>query len=371
MFKKHTNTYNWLVEDFQEFYNYKNCQSYYSEKFHSTGPLYSEDGKLLKDDHEYIWRLKLLPRLVDGYVSLFVWPIQSDCEKEFKLETRLMKYKFELFRIKNSIDDDDNYKNYSSDSSSINNSLSFIDLEKLDCYKYFLEKKFVFNSDRPCQGIPELCKIHQIFPDKDFKKKTNLLIRVQFAFPDQINLKTFDYNLEEYLNNEKFSDIRFKFSCGNELKASRIVLSIKSEYYKKKFDRIKGEKECCGGEDVGGWGELNSNEVIKMDDNVSYECFKEILYFFYTNRLQENLLFEILRDLYLQANDINLEELKDLATTKIIKMIDENNWSEILMLGWRTNNLQLKNIAFKYINKNWSSIRNTKQMKNVLSCVDL
>ncbi|CAJ0870400.1 15216_t:CDS:2, partial [Entrophospora sp. SA101] len=288
MFKKHTNTYNWLVEDFQEFYNYKNCQSYYSEKIHSTGPLYSEDGKLLKDDHEYIWRLKLLPRLVDGYVSLFVWPIQSDCEKEFK----------------------------------------------------------------PCQGIPELCKIHQIFPDKDFKKKTNLLIRVQFAFPDQINLKTFNYDLEEYLNNEKFSDIRFKFSCGNELKASRIVLSIKSEYYKKKFDRIKGEKECCGGEDVGGWGELNSNEVIKMDDNVSYECFKEILYFFYTNRLQENLLFEILRDLYLQANIINLEELKDLATTKIIKMIDENNWSEILMLGWSTNNLQLKNIAFKYINKN-------------------
>ncbi|CAJ0839483.1 7016_t:CDS:2 [Entrophospora sp. SA101] len=324
---KHINSYDWLIEDFQEFYNYKNCQSYYSEKFCSTGPLYSEDGNVLKDNHEFIWRLKLLPRHIDSYISLYIWPIQNE-------------------------------KN----------------LEKLDCYGYLSEKKFIFNSDRPCQGVPEFCKISQIFPDKDYKKKTNLLIRIQFTYPsfNQINANTSEdeesnkqlaiienpicFDLEEYINNEKFSDVTFEFGCGNQLKASKIILSIRSDYFKKMFN--------------GEWSESNSN-VIKMDENISSECFKEILYFLYTNRIQDNLSFNVLKDIYSEADMRDLEELKDLTAKKFIKMIDKNNWSEILLLGWNTNNSDLNNTALKYINKNWSSVRDSEQMKSILSCVDV
>nr|CAG8617215.1 4257_t:CDS:1 [Entrophospora candida] len=363
---KHKNIYDWLIEDFQEFYSYKNCQSYYSEKFCSTGPLYSEDGNILKDNHEFIWRLKLLPRHIDSYISLYIWPIQSEHEQDYKLETRVMKFKLEIFRINNNGNSNGN-----------NNYLLALDeknLEKLDCYGYLSEKKFIFNSDRPCQGVPEFCKISQIFPDKDYKQKTNLLIRIQFTYPsfNQINANTSEeeesnkqlaiienpvyFDLEEYINNGKFSDVTFEFGCGNQLKASKIILSIRSDYFKKMFN--------------GEWNESNSN-VIKMDDNISSECFKEILHFLYTNRIQDNLSFNILKDIYSEADMRDLEELKDLTTKKLIKMIDKNNWSEILLLGWNTNNSDLNNTSLRYINKNWSGVRDSEQMKNILCCVDV
>ncbi|CAJ0826475.1 12637_t:CDS:2 [Entrophospora sp. SA101] len=197
---KHINSYDWLIEDFQEFYNYKNCQSYYSEKFCSTGPLYSEDGNVLKDNHEFIWRLKLLPRHIDSYISLYIWPIQSEHEQEYKLETR---------------------KN----------------LEKLDCYGYLSEKKFIFNSDRPCQGVPEFCKISQIFPDKDYKKKTNLLIRIQFTYPsfNQINANTSEDEESNkqlaiienpiYLNNTALKYINKNWSSVRDSEQMKSILS--------------------------------------------------------------------------------------------------------------------------------------------------
>ncbi|CAJ0635637.1 4350_t:CDS:2 [Entrophospora sp. SA101] len=170
---KHINSYDWLIEDFQEFYNYKNCQSYYSEKFCSTGPLYSEDGNVLKDNHEFIWRLKLLPRHIDSYISLYIWPIQSEHEQEYK----------------------------------------------------------------PCQGVPEFCKISQIFPDKDYKKKTNLLIRIQFTYPsfNQINANTSEDEESNkqlaiienpiYLNNTALKYINKNWSSVRDSEQMKSILS--------------------------------------------------------------------------------------------------------------------------------------------------
>ncbi|CAJ0755083.1 8073_t:CDS:2 [Entrophospora sp. SA101] len=77
------------------------------------------------------------------------------------------------------------------------------------------------------------------------------------------------------------------------------------------------------------------------------------------------------RYIYSEADIRDLEKLKDLTTKKLIKMIDKNNWSEILLLGWNTNNSDLNNTSLRYINKNWSGVRDSEQMKNILSCVDV
>jgi hypothetical protein len=52
-------------------------------------------------------------------------------------------------------------------------------------------------------------------------------------------------------------------------------------------------------------------------------------------------------------------------------MINGDNWDEILMLGWRTQNLDLKDIALEYIYNHWKKLESTDRMNELFKCGDV
>src|SRR5436853_350191 len=83
--------------------------------------------------------------------------------------------------------------------------------------------------------------------------------------------------------------------------------------------------------------------MIKVK-NVKYHVFKELVYFIYTRKLENNLDFEFLKELYYEAEMRDIKELEKSVESRIIEMLTYNkdSWSSVLMMGWEINNNLLK-----------------------------
>ncbi|CAG8462822.1 19825_t:CDS:1 [Racocetra fulgida] len=138
------------------------------------------------------------------------------------------------------------------------------------------------------------------------------------------------------------------------IKAHRIILVQRSEY----FEKFLG----------GGWKE-GSLKTIPIK-HIPFETFRSILYYLYTFKLDDNLDFSILKDVYTNADMMRLEQLSQLVADRIIRMVDYDNWDQVLDLGWKSNSfgskLLLKNAAYDFIHSHWSDIKNTENMSSLL-----
>src|SRR5213075_2259276 len=100
---------------------------------------------------------------------------------------------------------------------------------------------------------------------------------------------------ERYFNNDAFYDVAFTFDNGiRTIKAHRIILSQRSEY----FEKFLGVA----------WTGDGNMKVIPIK-HISFQTFHMILYYLYTLKLQDGLEFDILKDIYSNADMMRLEQL--------------------------------------------------------------
>ncbi|CAG8666989.1 11411_t:CDS:2 [Funneliformis caledonium] len=294
----HLTSYIWIVKDFQDVYSHmETSQFILSERFYSPSTPLTKEGQEKKDDN--IWRFLLYPRGKVGvpkeHMSLFLFPLPNEYDKQRRIFYRQAIYRIEIF---------------------VNNNETCTNISSIHFY-YDRE-----NTIEICS--PENNPNESIIPSSSF---------------------------ENYFNDDSFSDITFKFNCGSEIRASRLVLAMKSSYFKALFQ--------------GNWKESKS-PVISIKD-VNFECFKRMIYFLYSGRLDNELSFEELKDLYIEADVRDISDLKREGSKRIVRLVDETSWDEILLMGWQTKNLEMKEAGLKYFSENWMNIKNSDKMNNIIS----
>ncbi|CAJ0919798.1 218_t:CDS:2 [Entrophospora sp. SA101] len=85
----------------------------------------------------------------------------------------------------------------------------------------------------------------------------------------------------------------------------------------------------------------------------------------------DNLSFDLLKDIYINSGIMGLENLCKLAADQLVNLINYDNWDQVLKVAWDSDilssKLQLKKSALDFVHGNWSIIRNTENMKQLLA----
>ncbi|CAG8546595.1 16802_t:CDS:2 [Acaulospora colombiana] len=374
-------SYTWVVKDFQDLHADKTKKYIFSDSRLSTSADIDQDEGNTEDNYEksdlstkekptnqpqleYKWRLLLYPhgnrKDVNTHISLYLAPAQSLYERQNCLETRIAKWRFELFRINEE------------------QGSQIMGLTKLDCHQDVIQEKFTFASREPNWGIVKFCDLKNIFTNfnpQDLEnppmptEKVNLAFRVHFL-DEQSHFTTTDNSIDNikidtllrlgpslsnFFNNERLSDIEFTFSDTTEkLRASKIVLASRSDYFNRMFN--------------GHWIESNTNQIHVKD--VSHNVFRIIIYFLYTGHVDENLDFDVLKNVYYEADMREITELSRMASVLLVRLVNNTNWDEMLMLGWETGNSQLSEQGLMYVKSHWPELKNTEKMRELKKGVD-
>ncbi|CAG8568980.1 30461_t:CDS:1, partial [Racocetra persica] len=218
------------------------------------------------------------------------------------------------------------------------------------------EHEFQLSSRNPNWGWSEFCELNVIFPNGIISEKTDLLIRIHFLDPVDNTpvihpMSLLSQSLEDYFNNEAFSDITFTFDCGSKLYASRLVLTLRSTFYKAMF--------------TGRWIETTSS-IIHVQD-ASFECFHAMFYFLYTNKLQEGLSFNTLKGLYYEADMRDMVDLVKVVALRVAGMINNENFDDMFMMAYQTENIWLRSQVLKFIQSNIDSLRTCEGIKRIIA----
>ncbi|RIA97124.1 hypothetical protein C1645_814513 [Glomus cerebriforme] len=332
----HLKSYTWVVKDFQDIYRLMGkSQFILSERFYSPSTPVKRDNN--------IWRFLFVPRgkseVSKEHFSLYLVPLKNFYEEQNGICYRQAIYQIKVFVNTNKHTTLIDYKD------KIYNNITQLNSKYNRCGEY------------------DYCDLKNVFPDDDSKtEKTDLIFKIHFYYDRKYTIEICPSNndkednfsnlsFECYFNNENFSDITFKFNCGSEVKASRLVLAMKSSYFKALFD--------------GNWKESKSS-VISIKD-VKYECFKRMVYFLYSGKLDSGLCFEELRDLFVEADVRDIMDLKKAISMRIVKHVNENYWDEILLMGWQTENAEMKKAGLKYFSEHWMEMNNSDKMNNLIS----
>lgn len=304
--------FDWTLRDFQEIYN--NSQSTRSGLFVLPPPdsIKNISGKS-QPIHRWRIYLKIHQNRKQPYISLFLEANKTQFEQTHGLQSRTAKWKFEMFRI--------------------------IDSKNIKkCAERVAEHVFQLSSRNPNWGWSEFCELNAIFPNGTVSEKTDLLIRIHFFDPSENApvihpMSLLSQSLEDYFNNEAFSDITFTFNCGSKLYASRLVLTLRSPFYKAMF--------------TGRWVETATSTIHIQD--ASFECFHAMFYYLYTNKLQEGLSFITLKGLYYEADMRNMVDLAKLVALKVAGMINSENFDDVFMMAYQTENIWLKDKVLSFV----------------------
>ncbi|CAI2164552.1 19510_t:CDS:1, partial [Funneliformis geosporum] len=296
-------SYDWIIKNFQDFYPV-------SPSFIKSDRFYSPvQSNLQHTQGNYFgWRLYIIPNdgLLGGQLSVGLTAIQTDFEKkdiEADLTKRSADHDFELF------------VNYTGK------------------YKpVWKSKRFTFNKHSVSSEVSRFNNTKIIFPDNDKTIKVDLIVRVNFYKNNLAIESPPDFMSEQYFNDEVFSDIVFTFRDNSTIKASSMFLATKSLHFKKLLGDTRKDA---------------SKIIIKMD-GFAYDSFYRLLHYIYTGKLDDDLNFEELCDLYNEANLREIHDLKKLLCCRIIDFVDENNLDILFMLGVKTKNNVLKNAVLKF-----------------------
>ncbi|CAG8509276.1 25909_t:CDS:2 [Gigaspora rosea] len=271
-------TYTWIIKNFQELYNQKSLEYYYSDIFIS--PSINEQIGTIEN-------------------SIETMEITETNENTpFTIVTNKIEHKWRLLLYPHG-------HRSKKAKSHISLYLSAIQrLSRLNCYRNVLEKQFTFNNEREATwGSVKFCEIETIFPnnlDSKFNlirmEKVDLMIRIHFFENNENN-----YDLE-LLN----IDILLKF--GPSLK----------EYF-------------------------NNERFRTLED--------------------DELTFDTLVNIYTEADMREIEELIKVVIFRVAEMVNKDNWDDVLLLGWTTDNYWLKDQALIYIHSKWEELKDTERMK--------
>nr|CAG8518243.1 6021_t:CDS:1 [Entrophospora candida] len=371
-------TFIWFINDFQHFYkNPTHCQTVWSDAFYSpcsssstinnemntaTNIMTASGDNTTANTTTIInhstnndiisngcaWRLCMFPKgyKTEQFLSLFLYAFPTDYEKMHGIHCRAVRYVLELFKV------------------GINPNTSKVELRPVNVGQTVFKKSFNLDHKGDSGGKVKFSDLTNLFPRNDTSIKLDIMIRLKLYTEDDlqasyninnVDIIKFQPSLENYFNNNNFSDVTFSFNDESEIKASRLALSIRSSYFDRMFN--------------GEWAE--SKATIIPIKNVTYQCFKYLIYFLYSGKLNDDIPFDVLKDLFIEADIREIPELGELVASKIIDQVSDDNWSEILFIGWKTKNYSLKNAALSYIRVNWEKVKRGRKINEVIAHGDM
>jgi hypothetical protein len=331
--------YTWRIKDFQDFYkdipDRKNDYYLFSEKFSSPGPHITQSN-FDPQSFIYKWRLRLR---IHGYrdtINNYYYSYTIYDNKINKISLNLISYEEEL-----KITEEKQEINYKFEVIRSHPDNCIIFQNEIEIYEQKSSEK-------------SLGEIINIFPDQDINSRTDLRIRVYIKVREKRSQMISSPKLIlprfiDYFDNGFFSDINFTFDCGSSIKASKIILASRSEYFKTMFN--------------GKWKESKESKIYIKD--TKYKIFRYLLKYIYTNELDEGLTLEELKDLYIESDLRNLEDLRKMVAISIGEMMDVENWEQILKFGYETDNEGIKYSATLFGINNWEEICAKKQHKEL------
>jgi len=135
---------------------------------------------------------------------------------------------------------------------------------------------------------------------------------------DNLTSQNVKAGLSGYFNSEQFSDVSFAFHEDNRvIHAHRVLLTVFSEHFKRLF--TSGMREC-------------HEKVVKLPPDVSYDVFRALIEYIYTNQLtlgpQNDVVWQM--ELLRCADQFCVDPVKRLCEERISKQIEESNVTEIL-----------------------------------------
>lgn len=162
---------------------------------------------------------------------------------------------------------------------------------------------------------------------------------------------------EKLLNNEKSSDVIFKFGK-KKLYAHKIILSARSTYFAAMFEHNMLEKTCS---------------IVEITD-ISHEVFKEIFKFLYVGKLDK--LEEMVDELFIASNKYCLDGLKTLCENFMVDNLTIENAFRYFIMGNAFHAPNLQTEAVEFIKVNAEGIIDTKEYKlyeksHPLECCEL
>ncbi|CAG8550357.1 6901_t:CDS:2, partial [Racocetra persica] len=352
----------WKINCFNELVSrHPNGSFFYSERFWSprgqTGKIVninvaqSRTPNLNNDNNtDYLWRLKMFPNGVDkksnDFISLYLEAIQTQYEKQNGIIGRHKKFRLALYRLNQG-------------------QLNTMQTPILIIDRHILETKFEFNGVNADYGFARIIGIKDLYPNDTIMPEMDLMVRVQIFddhlspgegnstsfIPECISMSGF----EKFFDKDRFCDVEFVFDCGSSVKAHRIILAARSNY----FERLLGEE----------WLEGHMKTITMQE--FPYHAFRSIVHYLYSGKLEERLSFDLIKEIYTKADMLNLDQLNSMTVDRMIELIDYNNWHEILLLGWNKLDERLKTAGLNFAITNWMNLRNSDSMKEVMRFGDM
>ncbi|CAG8529757.1 4491_t:CDS:2 [Funneliformis mosseae] len=388
-------TFSWTLRGFNELHRQMSPSNFaYSDRFHS--PRGTHDPSLLYppgwsdfasvfpsqqsqfncfDDTAYLWRIRLYPngslKKLPSHISIYLEAIQTLFEKQRYITKRSVQFKIQVYRLLKS-------KNQNQEPSS---TMSIqLDLWKenpiLVYESNMLKFDYELQNTNTLFGIPSIGTFSNLFPNVDPNlEDVDVLVRIRiynnnvtnnmitpytayyqndFAHPEPI-IKS-PASFERFFDNETYYDVAFTFDNGmHNIKAHRIILSQRSEYFEKWLGNA--------------WTGDGNMKVIPIKE-IPFEAFRTILFYLYTLRLQDGLDFDVLKDIYSNADMMRLEQLTQLVADRIVHLVTLGNCHQVLDLAWNSNSytskIILKTVAYDFISKNWQTLRSTENIRYLI-----
>ncbi|CAJ0843360.1 3056_t:CDS:2 [Entrophospora sp. SA101] len=318
----HQTTHSWTIRGFQDL-----TKLMYNDAF-----IYSDRFKSPREDSDYVWRMKMYPNKYQNEISLFLEAIQTPFEKQNYSSKEIPQLVYVSDRFKWNFDLQGVCVSYGAHSigtfqdlfqERVNNGVGSVD--NYDVANNNID--FISDNPNPCHTS---------------------------SSPSSPSLSS------PYTSNP--SNIR-------TIKAHKILLSQRSEYFDSMFK--SGYKE-------------STLKRIPIR-STSYEVFYIIISYIYSLKLPDNndidhddnsnnilLSYEILKEIYVNADMMRLEHLAKLAAERLSHMVNYDTWDQLLKITWRLNiapasRLQLKRVILEYVHKNWSLLKATENMKNLIA----
>ena len=338
--------YYWTIRGFHELVACHPTGCFmYSERFWSPStrePLENPSSPA-EENTSYLWRLKIYPKGVDDkskdHVAIYLEAFQSPYEKKKNIITRIKTFRFAFYRL------------------DANPNTTALQPSLIIC-RHLLETTFEFGTHNRDYGFAKMITLKDLCLGDDNSKQLDLMVRLEIyndAYTGESSEEDDSANcsllpFERFFNDEQFADVELVFDCGSRIKAHRVVLAARSAY----FEKLLG----------GDWLEGQMKQIHIKD--VSYEAFQCVLYHLYTSKLQDKLSIDVLKDVYLQADMLCLEQFGKAVVDRLISMINADLWDQILMFGWEVGDHQVKTGALEYVATHWYEVKESENMKRIL-----
>ncbi|CAH1764046.1 11560_t:CDS:2, partial [Entrophospora sp. SA101] len=349
----HQTTHSWTIRGFQDL----------TKLMHGDAFIYSDRFKSPRDS-DYVWRMKVYPNRYQNEVSLFLEAIQTPFEKkncfvrrnniEFHFSVyQLLKDSSSTFSSSNDNNNIDNCSSSASTSSFLTSPSVLKDSSKETPRLVYVSDRFKWNFDLQGQcgywGIHSIGTFQDLFQNhvnngvgsvgqKRIKIEEDVNIFIRFIFNEQDNYDVVNKNIDFISDNSNSCPTSSSPSSPSSsytsspsnirtIKAHKVLLSQRSEYFDSMFK--SGYKEST---------------------------MKRIP----------------IKKIYINADMMRLEHLAKLTSERLSYMINHDTWDQLLKITWRSNiapasRLQLKKVILEYVYKNWSFLKATESMKNLIS----